>query len=105
MKPVIASIASREATSPALWPPMPSATANRRTSGSDTNVSSFVLRTRPASDTPQARTTVRILLSDYRGRAVRDLEGEQLNYKEQRRTSTILLWWYFAVRTKVYRRH
>ena len=54
MKPVMASMASRDATSPASCPPIPSATANRRTSGSDTNESSLVFRTGPVSVTAHA---------------------------------------------------
>src|SRR5690349_845884 len=57
MKVVKVSTASRDATSPALCPPMPSATAKRRSSGSETNWSSLVFRTRPVSDTPHARNT------------------------------------------------
>src|SRR6478752_7687083 len=54
MKAVMASMASAEATSPASCPPMPSATQNRDTSRSATKASSFVLRTRPTSDTALA---------------------------------------------------
>src|SRR4029079_17582092 len=46
----------REATSPWLWPPMPSATTNMRWSGSMPKQSSLCVRARPTSDSPQALT-------------------------------------------------
>src|SRR5580765_4229712 len=46
------SIASLEATSPALCPPMPSQTAKRLVSGSTRKLSSFSLRRRPTSVWP-----------------------------------------------------
>src|SRR5437667_11771330 len=57
MNPLIASIARRDATSPASCPPMPSATANRRTSASETKESSLVFLIGPASDVALARST------------------------------------------------
>src|SRR5581483_10489598 len=64
-----ASIARRDATSPALCPPMPSATANRCASTSEMYMSSFVLRTRPVSDTPHARITLRSSPAEYASKA------------------------------------
>src|SRR5688572_31080163 len=49
----MALTARLEATSPALWPPMPSATTKRPRSGSTRNASSFVVR-RPGWVTPWA---------------------------------------------------
>src|SRR5512143_2226648 len=54
MKAEIVSIAMREATSPALWPPMPSHTAYRLVSGETRKLSSFTLRRRPTSVRPYA---------------------------------------------------
>src|SRR5688572_10096889 len=48
------SIAILEATSPALWPPMPSHTAYRFVSRSIRRLSSFSLRRRPTSVLPNA---------------------------------------------------
>src|SRR6185295_18610795 len=52
MKAARVSIASLEATSPALCPPMPSQTAKRLVSGSTRKLSSFSLRRRPTSVWP-----------------------------------------------------
>src|SRR5438876_7284477 len=51
----IDSTARREATSPAAWPPMPSATTNRLCSLTIANESSFDLRLRPTSLRPALR--------------------------------------------------
>src|SRR5262245_11562450 len=50
----IDSTATREATSPAAWPPIPSATTNRRKSSALTKQSSFMWRTGPVSLKPNA---------------------------------------------------
>src|SRR6185436_16970467 len=52
----MALTAMREATSPWLWPPMPSATTNMRWSGSMPKQSSLWVRARPTSESPQALT-------------------------------------------------
>src|SRR5512143_1123584 len=54
MKAEIVSMAMREATSPALWPPMPSHTAYRLVSGETRKLSSFTFRRRPTSVRPYA---------------------------------------------------
>src|SRR5882672_4162660 len=60
----IDSTASRDATSPAACPPMPSATTKRRCCGTRTNESSFELRFLPTSDSPalsNSRSEARLL--------------------------------------------
>src|SRR5215471_4615814 len=51
------STATRAATSPALWPPIPSATTHNPCAASKAQQSSFTGLTRPLSVTPCARNT------------------------------------------------
>ena len=60
MASATASMARREATSPAAWPPIPSATANRPRSALTRKESSFTSRRRPTSDTPKASRTMMV---------------------------------------------
>src|SRR3954447_20151880 len=59
----MASTARRAATSPALWPPMPSAITQSPSASSIAKQSSLMSRTRPLSVTPNAAST---MSTDYR---------------------------------------
>src|SRR5512143_779516 len=68
----IAATATREATSPAAWPPMPSATTNRFCSGSATIESSLPFRLRPTS----LRASLRTLIAPTLGAPQPQLGGQ-----------------------------
>ena len=58
MKPTIVSMARLDATSPAEWPPMPSATTKSWRSSSLAKLSSLIFRTGPMSVDPYALSTL-----------------------------------------------